>query len=355
MWKGTTTGSRRRCRPARWRTRSTSPVLEGAGRGRSDWPLLCASPDGLFLLHCTGSCQVRREQRAPRAAAGQTTPTVRGILLRVHKPIRISSRMLHESYRTRGAVFAFLVGPPRDLTRQNGMEIHARVCDALGVDDIDFKYRRQPVGTPMQGQRPFSIELDHQKGPDHLNVNISGSAQGGEPLRLVFLYDWPASIQLVLDDFDLACNAVFSALGSGLQTVLAEARVRGQFHAPGNSSLAFLGSNVINLPGSTDGAGGELSFLGFKYETPAADFTDDDLLANPKREVSVEVLREDPRCLYVEVMSQWPQVTVASDGAAEIGPGKIRSFRSPPSDYLSNTNQYLESVVFPLLVRTGSE
>ena len=119
--------------------------------------------------------------------------------------------------------------------------------------------------------------------------------------------------------------------------------------------MAFLGSNVINLPGSTDGAGGELSILGFKYETPAADFTDDDLLANPKREVSVEVLREDPRCLYVEVMSQWPQVTVASDGTAEIGPGKIRSFRAPPSDYLSNTNQYLESVVFPMLVRIGSE
>ena len=263
--------------------------------------------------------------------------------------------MLQESYRTRGAIFAFLVGPPRDLTRQNAMEIHARVCDALGVDDIDFKYRRQPVGTPVQGQRPFSIELDHQKGPDQLNINISGSAQGGEPLRLVFRYDWPASIQLVLDDFDLACSAVFSALGSGLQTVLAEARLRGQVHAPGDSSLAFLGSHVINLPGSTDGAGRELSFLGFKYETSAADFTDDDLLANPKREVSVEVLREDSRCLYVEVMSQWPQVTVASDGAAEIGPGKIRAFRSPPSDYLRDTNQYLESVVFPLLVRTGSE
>ena len=263
--------------------------------------------------------------------------------------------MLNESYRTRAAIFAFMVGPPRDLTRQNGMEIHAQVCDALGVDDIDFKYRRPPVGTPVQRQRPFSIELDHQKGPDQLNVSISGSAQGGEPIRLLCRYDWPASSQLVLDDFDLACSAVFSALGTGLQTVLAETRICGQVQAPGDSSLAFLGRNVINLAGSTDGAGGKLSFLGFKYETPAADFTDDDLLANPKREVSVEVLREDSRCLYVEVMSQWPQVTVSSEGTAEISPGKIRAFRSPPSDYLRNTSQYLESVVFPLLVRTGSE
>lgn len=252
--------------------------------------------------------------------------------------------MLNESYRTRGAVFALLVGPPRDLTRQEGMTIHGQVCDALGVDDIAFRYR------PKGREQPFSIELEHQKDPGQLNVEITGSVQG-EPVRLLFQYEWPASAQLVLDDFDHACNAAMSALGTGWQTVLAEARVRGQVHAPADSAVAFLSDKVLSLPGSTDGAGGVLSFLGFKYEINAAAFTEDDQLANPKREVSVEVLREDPRCVYVEAMSQWPQLAVSSDGTAEIGPGKIRTFGSPPSEYLSNTSEYLNAVVFSLLVR----
>ena len=229
------------------------------------------------------------------------------------------------------------------------MEIHAQVCEAIGADDIVFKYQREHAQGP--GERPFSIELTHERSPGLLQVGISGPAQGGAPLTLRFRYDFPASTQLVLDDFDLACNAVLSGLGDGLQTVLAEARLQGQVHAPGNSALAFLGNHVLNLAASTDGSGRALSFLGFKYEIPAAEFPEADQLENPMREIAVEVLRADPRCLYLEAMSQWPQVTATPDGTVEIAPGKIRAFRSPPSDYLRNVQRYLESVVFPLLVR----
>ena len=104
------------------------------------------------------------------------------------------------------------------------------------------------------------------------------------PVRLLFRYDWPKSNELAFQDFDLASEAVFGALGGGSHRVLAEARVRGQVH--------------------------------------------------------------------VDVMSQWPQLAVSSDGTVEIGPANIRSFLSTPSEYLKDAIAYTESVVLPLLVRS---
>lgn len=256
--------------------------------------------------------------------------------------------MLIDSYRTRGAAFAFLVGPPRSLTRRDGMKIYSAVCEALGADDLSFQFR---TGEPQPGfEGGFSIQLNRQEGRENLAVEISGSPPHA-PICLLFRYDWPASNQLVFEDIDLASHAVFSSMGEGWQRVLAEARVRGQVDVAGGSALSFLGSGVLPvLDGVNESR--DLSFFGFKYENAAADFSESEQLANPKRDVTVEVLREDPRCLYLEVMSQWPQLAVSSDGTVEVGPGRIRTFHSLPSEYLKDTIGYVDSVVLPLLSRT---
>ncbi len=251
--------------------------------------------------------------------------------------------MLTNSYRTRGANFAFLVGPPQNLTRRDGMDIHASVCDALGVDDISFKY------TPGDGgNKNFAIHLGREQGREKLILEINGPV-GDTPLRLFCGAEWPRSAQAAFQDFDIACEAVFGVLGDGWQRVLAEARVRGQVHAKGDSAVSFLSRDVLGLPDEG------MSFAAFKYETDASDSTPEDPLANPKRDVSIEVLREDPRCVYVEVMSQWPQIATPSGQTVEIDPGKVRAFDSPPSDYLRNTVEYTESAVFPLLDGNRSE
>lgn len=257
--------------------------------------------------------------------------------------------MLSDSYRTRGAVFAFLVGPPKRLTRQDGMNIHSAVCEALGTDDLAFQFR---TGEPQLGfEGGFSIALNRQDGRENLAVEISGSAPHA-PIRLLFRYDWPASNQLVFEDFDLAFDAALASMGEGWQRVLAEARLQGQVDVAVGSAASFLSHDIIpalqRVSGSRD-----LPFLGFRYESAAADFSASDQLANPKRDVTVEVLREDPRCLYVEVMSQWPQLAVSSGGTVEIGPGRIRAFRSAPSEYLKDTIAYVEAHVLPLLARTN--
>lgn len=250
--------------------------------------------------------------------------------------------MLTNSYRTRGANFAFLVGPPQNLTRRDGMNIHASVCDALGVDDLSFKY-----APGDDANKAFAIHLSREQGREKLLVEINGPA-GDTPLRFFFGSEWPQSAQAAFQDFDIVSEAVFGTLGDGWQRVLAEARVRGQVHARGDSAVSFLSRGVLGLPDEG------LSFAAFKYETEAAEATPEDPLANPKRDVSIEVLREDPRCVYVEVMSQWPQIATPAGQAVEIDPGKVRAFDSPPSDYLRNTVEYTEEAVFPLLDRGKS-
>ena len=91
-------------------------------------------------------------------------------------------------------------------------------------------------------------------------------------------------------------------LGTDWQRVTAEARIRGQVHAQGDSGLGFLSDRFTPFVKGTD-IPARTSFLGFRYETDAAGFGESDQMANPRREVSVEVLRDDPRCLYLEIMS----------------------------------------------------
>ncbi|WP_425153257.1 hypothetical protein [Candidatus Palauibacter sp.] len=255
--------------------------------------------------------------------------------------------MLKNSYQTRGLSFAFLIGPPRNLTRQIGMSIHSAVCEALGVDDIAFQY--QPGERQRSGERLFSISLTREDERKSLTITIDRKAQD-DPVRLFLGCSWPTSNDVVFEDFDLACEAAFTSLGDSWQRVLAEARIRGQAHAPDGSAVSFLSRDVLRLSRSDPRFHHDrLSFVSLKYETAAVQFAQGDELSNPKRDVSVAVLREDPRSLYVEVMSQWPQVTLSSEGAVSIDPSRIRSFRSPPSEYLSNTIDYTESVVLPHL------
>ena len=141
----------------------------------------------------------------------------------------------------------------------------------------------------------FSIRMERRTDREHLVVEI-GRAAPSAPIRLRFRYDWPQSLQLVIEDFDAVFDAVFSSVGSGWQGVLAEARIQGQVDVAGASALSFLGGQMLRLTSGNDAVRGRLSFVGFRYEVAPTDFTELDQLANPKRDVAVEILREDPRC-----------------------------------------------------------
>ena len=59
--------------------------------------------------------------------------------------------MLTASFQTHGVQFAFLVGPPRTLSCQEGMQTHGKTRERLGVEDISFRYS---PGTESQGPHP---------------------------------------------------------------------------------------------------------------------------------------------------------------------------------------------------------
>ena len=264
--------------------------------------------------------------------------------------------MLTTSYRTRGVNFAFLVGPPKTLSRQDGMAIHSAICEALGVEDLSFQYSAEE-GQPGGG-RAFSITMARQQGRGEFKMTVD-NAGSQAPVRLLIEHTWPPSREHVLEDLDLAFDAVFEAIGEGWGRVLAETRVRGQTEAGGDSAVSFLSGDILHMSrGELDRLETPLSHLAIKYETEAAASTEADPLAHPKREVSIEVLREDPRCLYLEVMSQWTQVPInvpinpVQGATIEIDARRIRTFESLPSTYVKNTEDYLQTVVLPLFDRS---
>lgn len=260
--------------------------------------------------------------------------------------------MVPTSYSTRAILFAYLVGPPRILTRQQASAIHGAVCERLGDDDFSFQYK--PPSAPEQ---EFSVSMSRERERQTFNISISGAAQGA-PTRILFEFLWPAAAQIAIEDINHAAEAVFAQLDEGCARVLAEARIRGRADATGGSAVEFLTKQILRFSDDEiETLGSRPSFAGIKYETDAGEATEEDPLANPKRVVNVEVLREDSRCLYIEVMSQWPQLPGMSTtgqgvGTIKIDSSKIRTFSSQPSEYVQNAIRYTDDIVLPLLHRS---
>ena len=266
--------------------------------------------------------------------------------------------MIATSFSTRALHFAYLLGPPRLFSRQDGMAIHDAICGALGVDDITFRYSTVPgeggqeTAGSDRASRVFSIQMERQIGRGKLKVLLDCQSQQA-PIRFLMQYIWPRSGgEYAYEEFDLISDATFDSLGSlgpGLQRVMAEGRVRGHMATEGNSAVTFLVEQTLHLNRERiDSLEAPPDFVVVGFNTPAGDPSPEDPLRQPKREVRIEVLREDSRSLYIELMSQWPQVTTAPNGTATLDTQRLRAFSNPPSDYLRNCHEYLANTIFPL-------
>ena len=65
--------------------------------------------------------------------------------------------MTNNTLDLRSVSFAYLVGPPRLITRKEASKIHTRVCDALKLDEIVFGYKSGVKGSSTG----FNITLQH--------------------------------------------------------------------------------------------------------------------------------------------------------------------------------------------------
>ena len=252
--------------------------------------------------------------------------------------------MLETSYRTRGVNFACLMGPPARLTREDGIGIHNALCTSLGFEDLSFQYQ------PGAGEESFAIAMERKEGRAAFKVTID-KGEASAPVRLLIEHIWPPSREHVLEDLDTAAEAVFAQLGDSWTRVLAETRHRGQANVP-HSAIPFLSNKILHLSEAECDRLSPLTFVALQYETGEVAAQGDDALATPKRHVSIEVLREDPRCVYLEVMSQWTQAPVVPGGAITIDPQAIRTFESMPSAYIRNSDRYIRETVLPIFGRT---
>jgi hypothetical protein len=63
-------------------------------------------------------------------------------------------------------------------------------------------------------------------------------------------------------------------------------------------------------------------------------------LDGARRDLTVEVLREDPRELYVEYLTQWPQVAIAGGPPADAS--ALRPIDRKPGEYVESAHVCLQ-------------
>lgn len=244
--------------------------------------------------------------------------------------------MLANSFSLRGIKFAFLFGPPRFVERQEASKIHGDVCTATGLDDFSFKYSTIAPEERL-ASKGFSIVFQRKEGRGTLSAIIDNKNING-PIRILLEYTWPPTIEHIKQNFDIISNSVFDSLDGNWSRVLAEVRLRAQCNTRSSNGLSFLKEKVLGLPQEyISGLGDPLSFCSVKLKVDATQPPSEDQLEGAKRELLIEVLQEDPTCVYLELVSGWYQVApLPRNQTGKIVIENIRKIDSDPSAYIED-------------------
>lgn len=251
-----------------------------------------------------------------------------------------------DAIRTRAVHFAVLAGPPRPVPREVASEVHSSLCDTLRWDDIAFRYRALAVES--KSGAGFEAMFERPEGRGGFKV-VLGAETVGAPIKVHFIHQWPPSLEGTVQLLDPALDAVFSALGKlgEWQRVRAEVRIRASANLrTGGTGVEFLQKHLTHVPNGMREALGEIPFLSFSAETSAA-ATFDSPLEGPARHIKIEVLREDPSGLYVELVETWPQVPDLVAGQAQKTQMTVtlRPADLAPSEYVRHAYSTLQSCV----------
>jgi hypothetical protein len=247
--------------------------------------------------------------------------------------------MLPNSLKTRGVTFAFLAVPPRFVSREEGAQVYNSLCERLAYDDITFRYSTvEPTAKPLS--KGFTINCERKEGRGAFQVNVSNQGVP-TPTRLLMSYTWPPSPEHVKQVFNSAADAVFGCLSHLTQKIVAEVRIRAQCETKGGNGLAFIRDRLLRLDKAClESLGTPLAFGSVKLEV-AASHPIAGPLDNPKRELTVEVLREEPGALYVELICQWAQVPIGVSPGLTFDVGALRPIQNVPSEYVAHSQDFL--------------
>lgn len=252
--------------------------------------------------------------------------------------------------KSRGITFAYLFGPPRFIRREEAYKVHAALCEELGTEDLSFQYK-VPEAKGTQGTETSFMLFERKEQGRGIFRTVLDHMPGGGPLRLLIQYEWPPPVGIIKDTLDMTAKAVFDNLEGPWQKVHAEVRLRVQCDAGG--SIRFFKDKVYKLSEKWfDSLGSPLVFAASKFRV-AASSHDGDPLQGARREVSIEVLTDDPRSLYLELVSQWPQLSEVPVLGRAIDPTMVRAFLEKPSEYVEEGYEYLAQRIQALQAEGG--
>lgn len=268
------------------------------------------------------------------------SPLLRG-RIQVRCPLEGSPTMQPQSLSTRSVSFAFLFGPPRTVARDEAAGLYDAVCRELHIEDFVFRYSTSEPDM-SERSRGFSITLERKEGRGGFKVAVDQS-RADNPLRLLMEFAWPPSLVHVQERFDLAAEAVFRALRGPWQRVMAETRTRAQCYAAANDASSYLQKSLLRLsPDRIAVLGPTPKFVSVGLHT-APETQTTDPLESPAHRVTMEVLREDPRAIYLELISTWSQVPLGTAGAVSLE--KVRPISASPSEYVEYADRILRGWV----------
>ena len=255
--------------------------------------------------------------------------------------------MLANSLSLRGIKFAFLFGPPRFIKREEASKVYSAICDSTHLDDFSFKYSTIEPNERL-ASKGFSIVFERKEGRGALTAIIDNK-NINTPIRILLEYTWPPTIDHINEHFDSISESVLKCLEGNWTRVLAEVRLRAQCSTRSNNGLTFLREKVLGLPDECiSGLGEPLSFCSVKLEVDATQPQppSEDQIQGAKRDLLIELLQEDPTCVYLELVSQWPQMApLPRNQTGQFVLGNIRKIDSKPSVYIQEAYSFLEEQV----------
>lgn len=243
----------------------------------------------------------------------------------------------------RSVGFAYLIAPPRNVTRAEASAAHATLCDQLDRDDLTFAYRTTPGATPADPEG-FQVLLQQGSRQSGFQVMVETTGPNG-PIRMFLAYSWPESIEVAKTIFDTTTETLLETLFSAQpsQRLLAETRIRTDAPSPEANGSGFLQGELLQSDAKAFG------FLDRTIASFSADFTlAPSAPGAPVHQVKLEPLASDPERLYVEVVSKWAAAAEDANGKRSATP-----VESPPSRYLSESWRFLSEEVAQPAAATG--
>lgn len=255
--------------------------------------------------------------------------------------------MIASSIQTRGVILAYLIGPPRFVSRIEAAEFYNAVCDALKLDDLNFQYESGTRHSDAEAEteaKGFKATLQRKEGRGGFQATVDHRG-GRNPVRLMLSYDWPPSPEHVTETFNIAHRATLDSLEGDWQKVMAEVRIRAQCSTSGNDGLAFLRTHVLGVESAwLESLGPSIGFASMHIHVNDGK-PGDDSLAYPRRELKLEPLRDDPKSIYIELMSQWRQIPEPTAYAPAVDLSAMREIDREPQEYIEESRVYLQSLM----------